>query len=1186
MAAPSAARRALLVGASLLPLLLSVSASDVCGPEPTVIHVAKGEKKHVKFWNTEEVPTTTPQPADITDTVEICTGHLSDGLERSGDSHSPGCGHGSAGPDSSDSKSPTNPDSQSSASPEDSDKQSPASAEGSDKQSSASPEGSDKQSSTGPEGSDSQISTGPEGSDSHSSAGPEGSDGQSATSPEASDSQSSAGPEGSDKQSSTSPEGSDSQSSAGPEGSDSQSSAGPEGSDSQSSASPEGSDKQSSTGPEGSDSQSSAGTEGSDSQISTGPEGSDSQISTSPEGSDDVQQQLAELSALSAISAMASEASSGSQEEEEEGSAAQPDVESPSEATETDGATGVSVEPEGTSEAEGAPGAEVDLPSGKTPDVQKDEEVSIAQPDQEQEKSTNYYPIADRVVSHIVKKDEEAVKAEAHVVSSPSDSFVVDENSETPEPSSGADESQLEGSGVEEQFSASATIPLNKYHEIRIPLQDGEAPGLSFEGSGEFAAFDVGSETDIEDDHERLLKVTDINDDKVTLEWTPDREGSGDFTLQFDSALEAAEREGSGDFTLQFDFALEAPEEEGSGVVADQTADLGRQEEPLSADAPGAEVEAPKVHGSANHDPASPEEEQDELLPVAQLQPEPSETIYHLLSSLPLGRPAADATADQATAHVEEQADAIPYQAVSQSDDTLTSEERLLLVQGLEGDRVILQHIPDEEEGSGSATFATDLARKPVEEETEASGQAYTDTAFEAPGETDRDATVEASGDSALQEEEVSLSNESEGTSVNSGAQKYSGKHPLIREETWVTEESDIIAPEVHIPAHVESELQAGPVSGPVVRGTEQLAQVEKGVVLEELPVAKTDGDPLPQVFESEEQVADEAGTGETGVEVDISPDESELEKSESNSNEEEMKSTDSVNGNPDVTEDKEETATSEANAAATEDGSKEDQESDNENEDVDDDDDDDDYDDDDDVSTDPLSLLSSVYRFINGDQNTPLWPPKRPAWIDFSSPMMREVISGAVQDSDESATHETIVVGQGPYFELFIRSQPYPFVSALLHGTGHRGSRKATSAVDCEWQIKTEPHLYLLVTVNNLSAPYTVDCDGAYIEVERERDGFEARWCGNRIKQASGMTWRPQTIFGRTLRSGSRPHMVFARGEVRIAVFNDGNTTQLPTGFEADVEVVDLLDARQYATFRRSGLNFRQLGQDPVLPQ
>ena len=42
-------------------------------------------------------------------------------------------------------------------------------------------------------------------------------------------------------------------------------------------------------------------------------------------------------------------------------------------------------------------------------------------------------------------------------------------------------------------------------------------------------------------------------------------------------------------------------------------------------------------------------------------------------------------------------------------------------------------------------------------------------------------------------------------------------------------------------------------------------------------------------------------------------------------------------------------------------------------------------------------------------------------------------------------------------------------------------------------------------MTVNNLSAPYTVDCDGAYIEVERERDGFEARWCGNRIKQVSG---------------------------------------------------------------------------------
>jgi len=26
------------------------------------------------------------------------------------------------------------------------------------------------------------------------------------------------------------------------------------------------------------------------------------------------------------------------------------------------------------------------------------------------------------------------------------------------------------------------------------------------------------------------------------------------------------------------------------------------------------------------------------------------------------------------------------------------------------------------------------------------------------------------------------------------------------------------------------------------------------------------------------------------------------------------------------------------------------------------------------------------------------------------------------------------------------------------------------------------------------------LDCKGAYIEVERENNGFEARWCGNRV--------------------------------------------------------------------------------------
>ncbi|KAF0313334.1 hypothetical protein FJT64_016122 [Amphibalanus amphitrite] len=151
-----------------------------------------------------------------------------------------------------------------------------------------------------------------------------------------------------------------------------------------------------------------------------------------------------------------------------------------------------------------------------------------------------------------------------------------------------------------------------------------------------------------------------------------------------------------------------------------------------------------------------------------------------------------------------------------------------------------------------------------------------------------------------------------------------------------------------------------------------------------------------------------------------------------------------------------------------------------------------------------------------------------------------------------------------------FLRSQPYPFVSSLTgSGPEPRGARQPRAApLDCEWQIETEPHLYLLLTLHNLSAPLTVDCSGAYIEVERENDGFEARWCGDRVRQ-----------------EGTRPHMVFARGEIRIAVHSNSRGTGLPTGFDAEVEVIDLLDGGQYVKFRRSGLNFRRLIQEPLLP-
>ena len=54
-------------------------------------------------------------------------------------------------------------------------------------------------------------------------------------------------------------------------------------------------------------------------------------------------------------------------------------------------------------------------------------------------------------------------------------------------------------------------------------------------------------------------------------------------------------------------------------------------------------------------------------------------------------------------------------------------------------------------------------------------------------------------------------------------------------------------------------------------------------------------------------------------------------------------------------------------------------------------------------------------------------------------------------------------------------------------------------------------------MTFQNLSAPFTVDCVGAYIAIERENNGFEAKWCGNRVSQG-----------------GSRPYVIFARNEAR----------------------------------------------------
>ena len=56
---------------------------------------------------------------------------------------------------------------------------------------------------------------------------------------------------------------------------------------------------------------------------------------------------------------------------------------------------------------------------------------------------------------------------------------------------------------------------------------------------------------------------------------------------------------------------------------------------------------------------------------------------------------------------------------------------------------------------------------------------------------------------------------------------------------------------------------------------------------------------------------------------------------------------------------------------------------------------------------------------------------------------------------------------------------------------------------------------------------------------MERENNGFEARWCGKRVTTG-----------------GSRPHVIFAKNQVRITLFDDGSQNkELPTGFSADIE-------------------------------
>ncbi|TRY69223.1 hypothetical protein TCAL_01395 [Tigriopus californicus] len=127
--------------------------------------------------------------------------------------------------------------------------------------------------------------------------------------------------------------------------------------------------------------------------------------------------------------------------------------------------------------------------------------------------------------------------------------------------------------------------------------------------------------------------------------------------------------------------------------------------------------------------------------------------------------------------------------------------------------------------------------------------------------------------------------------------------------------------------------------------------------------------------------------------------------------------------------------------------------------------------------------------------------------------------------------------------FYRFINAQPLPIQRGILDPANRdqRSRRQLDETSPPEKEISSTD-----------SAPFTVDCQGAYIEVERENNGFEARWCGNR--------------------GGSRPHVIFAKNEVRISVFDDGSLgKELPTGFSADVEVIDLYDGEQYSNLSKT---------------
>ncbi|KAG7155863.1 hypothetical protein Hamer_G011994 [Homarus americanus] len=204
-------------------------------------------------------------------------------------------------------------------------------------------------------------------------------------------------------------------------------------------------------------------------------------------------------------------------------------------------------------------------------------------------------------------------------------------------------------------------------------------------------------------------------------------------------------------------------------------------------------------------------------------------------------------------------------------------------------------------------------------------------------------------------------------------------------------------------------------------------------------------------------------------------------------------------------------------------------------------------------------------YRKVPQVQNDKGGGSGAPVYTYDTTPRQEE--SSGTRGGEESSPHDDQAqhVFLGPKFFQYLNSLPYALLHKFLDQTStgteadqerlKRSAPRPGKQIFCEWDIKTEQGLYLLMTFHNLSASYSVDCNGAYIEVERENNGYDARWCGNRVSEPV-----------------PRPHVIFAKTEVRITVYDDGDASKsLPTGFEADIEVIDLFDSRDYNSFMRS---------------